>query len=78
MYVEKQRTKDLRRKVKIMSVVFTAACVLGLIAILTIMGTGSVAKILMLAIAIVWIVGIWQSSKIMGETIVKIENSRDH
>tara|TARA_R110002051_G_scaffold84103_4_gene148939 strand:- start:374 stop:610 length:237 start_codon:yes stop_codon:yes gene_type:complete len=78
MYVEKQRTKDLRKRVKIMSVIFTVACISALIAILTIMGTGSVAKILMLAIAIVWIVGIWRSSKIMGETIVRIENSRDH
>lgn len=78
MYVEKQRTKDLRKRVKIMSVIFTVACILGLIAILTIMGTGSVAKILMLAIALIWIMGIWRSSKIMGETVVKIENSRDH
>lgn len=78
MYVEKQRTKDLRKKVKVMSLIFTVACVLALIAVLTIMGTGLVAKVVMLAIAIVWIVGIWRSSKIMGETVVKIENDRDH
>ena len=78
MYVEKQRTKDLRKKVKVMSAVFTVACALALIGVLAILGTGSVAKILLLAIAVFWVVGIWRSSKIMGETVVKIENDRDY
>lgn len=77
MYVEKQKTKDLRKKVRVMSAIFTVACALALIVVWAILGTGSVAKILMLAIAVFWIIGIWRSSKIMGESVVRIENSND-
>lgn len=78
MYVEKQRTKDLRKKAKVRSLIFTAACVLALVAVSLVLGTGSVAKIVMLAIAVIWIMGIWKLSKTMGEAVVKIENDRDH
>jgi hypothetical protein len=78
MYVEKQRTKDLRKEIKVKSLIFTILCALALIAVLSMMGTGSVAKVVMLAIAVIWIAGIWVSSKRMGEKIVKIENNRDH
>lgn len=61
-----------------MSAILTVACAVGLIAVLSIMGTGSIAKVVMLAIVIVWIVGIWKLSKTMGEAVVKIENSIDH
>lgn len=77
MYVEKQRTKDLRKKVRAISIIFTVACFMALIVILSILGTSSLAKVLMIAIVIFWVVGIWQSSKRMGETVVKIENSSD-
>lgn len=77
MYVEKQRTKDLRKKVRVISIIFTVACFMALIVILSILGTSSLAKVLMIAIVIFWVVGIWQSSKRMGETVVKIENSSD-
>jgi ABC-type dipeptide/oligopeptide/nickel transport system permease subunit len=77
MYVEKQRTKDLRKKVRVISIIFTVACFIALIVILSILGTSLVGKVLMIAIVIFWVVGIWQSSKRMGETVVKIENSSD-